>query len=62
MRRKERMMSDEDTLKTIQNSLYATVAMIDKSGLPYAVPVNAVWSDGHVFFHSASGGLPIHFS
>ncbi|MDO4811511.1 MAG: pyridoxamine 5'-phosphate oxidase family protein [Eubacteriales bacterium] len=43
----------EEVLKTAP---YATLAMINKDGRPYCVPINTVWYDGALYFHCAGEG------
>lgn len=43
-------------IEVLKNAVYATVAMVGGDGKPYCVPVNAVWSDGALYFHCAGVG------
>lgn len=43
----------EEVLKTAP---YVTLAMINKDGRPYCVPINTVWHDGALYFHCAGEG------
>lgn len=56
MRRKDREMSAEFGYDVIDRARYATVAMVDSSGLPYALPISVVRKGKALYVHSAKGG------
>lgn len=59
MRRKEKLMPQEDTLKILQEADYGTLACIGETGYPYSVPLNYVYDDKTIYFHSARDGHKI---
>ncbi len=56
MRRKDREMSAEFGYDVIDRATYATVAMVDENGLPYALPLSVVRNGNALYVHSAKGG------
>ena len=58
MRRTDKELDNETTLKILNDSLYGTLALCDNEGA-YAVPLNYVFFAGELFFHSASSGHKI---
>jgi uncharacterized protein len=57
MRRKDREMSQEDTLKALKKGTWGVLS-ITEGGAPYGVPVNYYYSseENAVFFHCAKEG------
>lgn len=56
MRRKEKQMTEEDTIKVLKEGVYANLATISDNGYPYSVPLNYVYKDDVIYFHSATAG------
>jgi nitroimidazol reductase NimA-like FMN-containing flavoprotein (pyridoxamine 5'-phosphate oxidase superfamily) len=56
MRRKKQLLSQEETVAILQKSTSGTLALLGDGGYPYAVPISYVYSDGHLYFHSALEG------
>ena len=56
MRRKERQMSEKDALKALEKAEWGTFCVNGDDGYPYGVPVNYVFKDGKIIFHSATAG------
>ena len=56
MRRQDRLMNPEDTLKVLQEGEYGLLATVDQEMQPYGVPVNYVYLDGNIYFHSTNAG------
>jgi len=52
-------MSEEDTIKVLQEAEFGTLACICANGYPYAVPLNFVYENGAIYFHSAHKGHKI---
>ena len=56
MRRSDRLMSDEDTLKVLGEGEYGILATVDEDLQPYGVPISYVYMDGCIYFHSTNAG------
>lgn len=59
MRRKEKLMSEVAMTKVISEAEFGTLACIGENGYPYAVPLNFVYENGVIYFHSAHKGHKI---
>ncbi len=51
MRRKERLMTDEEVLQVIKTEDWGTLCVADRNGMPYGVPLNYGYSDGKFYIH-----------
>jgi len=56
MRRREKQMTENDTLKLLHRGEYGVLSLIGDDGYPYGIPVNYVYKDGFIYFHSANEG------
>lgn len=56
MRRKERKLSEEETLAVLQKCQYGVLSTVGPEGEPYGVPLSYVWLNGSVYFHAALKG------
>ena len=57
MRRKERLMRNEETLLALlKRAQVGRLATINRKGFPVIKPVNFVYDGGKIFFHSATKG------
>jgi uncharacterized protein len=56
MRRKDRLISQEEAMEVLKKGEYGILATVDESGQPYGVPVSYVVLDGSVYFHSTNAG------
>lgn len=56
MRRKEKMLTNEEMLDILATAEYGTLSTIGDDGWPYGVPVNFVYNDGKIYFHAALTG------
>ncbi len=54
MRRKDRQLTDEETLEVIQHTHHAVLGTVGADGTPYAVPVTPLYIDGTIYFHTAA--------
>ena len=54
MRRTDKIMSDEETLETLQRGFCGRVATIGEDGFPYCIPMIYVWQDSAIWLHNAS--------
>lgn len=56
LRRKDRIMEDEDVQRILRENNHGVLATVSEDGSPYANPVSYVWYKDAVWFHSASQG------
>lgn len=54
MRRKERLLPNEETEAILNKAEYGVFSTIGEDGYPYGVPVNYVFYNGNIYFHCAS--------
>ena len=59
IRRKDRAMPGDECLKVLREASTGVLALSGDDGYPYAVPINYVFSDGKLYFHSAAEGHKI---
>ena len=56
MRRKNQLMSLEDSVAVLKRGTSGVLAVSGDDGYPYAVPLSYVYHDSKIFFHSAKNG------
>ena len=56
MRRFKQLLSEEETYKIIDNTMYGVLGVIGDDGYPYTVSVNHVRDGNKIYFHSAKAG------
>jgi len=56
MRRKDKMLTPDEMLDIMNTAEYGILSTVDESGLPYGVPLNFLYKDGNIYFHSALTG------
>lgn len=56
VRRKDRLMPEEDTLALLERGEYGVLATVTPGGHPRAVPLSYVVLDGDLYFHCAKQG------
>jgi nitroimidazol reductase NimA-like FMN-containing flavoprotein (pyridoxamine 5'-phosphate oxidase superfamily) len=56
MRRSDKMLNHEEMLDILENTEYGVLSTIGENGFPYGVPVNFVYKDDTIYFHSALVG------
>lgn len=57
IRRRDKLMDETSARALLKSAEYGTLAMIDESGCPYAIPVNYVWDEGNcLYIHCAPEG------
>jgi nitroimidazol reductase NimA-like FMN-containing flavoprotein (pyridoxamine 5'-phosphate oxidase superfamily) len=56
MRRADRLMSEEDTLKVLTDGEYGVLATVDEDLQPYGVPISYVVIGSYIYFHSTNAG------
>lgn len=59
MRRKKQLLTFEDTVAIFEKGTSGTLALLGDDDYPYAVPISYVYSDGKIYFHSATAGHKI---
>jgi uncharacterized protein len=52
VRRKDKLMSDEQALEFLARGLCGRIASVGADGWPYCVPLLYVWTDGEVLVHN----------
>lgn len=56
MRRMKQQLSQEETVKILENGKTGILAVNGDDGYPYTVPLNYVYRDGKIYFHCAKEG------
>ncbi len=56
MRRFKQALNDLEVEDILKRGQTGVLALVDKDNWPYAVPLNYVFQDGHIYFHGASQG------
>jgi hypothetical protein len=56
MRRRESRMSGQEAVKVLEEGLYGNLATVGEEGYPYLTPLNYVYADNIIYFHSAPEG------
>ncbi|MBR1858107.1 MAG: pyridoxamine 5'-phosphate oxidase family protein [Selenomonadaceae bacterium] len=59
MRRSKQQLTDEATLKILNEATNGVLALDGEEGYTYAVPLSFAYSDGKIYFHSALSGHKI---
>lgn len=60
MRRADRQLTNEETMRLFQEAEYGVLSVMDGSGMPYGVPMSFALCDHAIYFHcSAAGGKKI---
>lgn len=57
VRRQDRLLNESRALEILETGEYGVLAMVEDTGLPYAVPLNYVYvGDGVIYIHCAPEG------
>lgn len=56
MRRKDRALTQEESLRILEENTYGVLSTAGGDGQPYGVPLSYVWKDGAIYFHCAGEG------
>jgi len=56
MRRIKQQTSDEECIDILKNAKRGVLAVLGDDDYPYAVPLNYVYNEGHIYFHCAKSG------
>lgn len=59
MRRQDKKMNNNEALEIIKNCEFGILSTIGKNGYCYGIPLNYVYFDNAVYFHSAKEGHKI---
>ena len=59
MRRGKQQLSAEETKAVLKRGSHGVIACLGDEGYPYAVPVNYVYYENKLYFHSAKNGHKI---
>lgn len=59
MRRKEKMISQEEVMEVLETAEYGVLSTVSGDGIPYGTPVNFVFMDGAIYFHCATVRPPL---
>ena len=59
MRRKDKEMETDDAIELLKSCEYGVLSTIDNDSQPYGIPLNYVYKDNHIYFHSALTGQKI---
>lgn len=58
MRRKEKQLTTEETIATLNKGEYGILSTIGSDGKPYGVPINYVYHE-NIYFHGTMTGLKL---
>lgn len=56
MRRKDKELQNDDIVKILKNNSYGILSTISENGYPYGVPLNYIFLNDSIYFHSAIKG------
>ena len=56
MRRFKQALSAEESIEILKTGYRGFLSVIGDGGYPYAIPINFVYDEGKLFFHSAREG------
>lgn len=56
MRRSKQEISEEECIELLKKEPRGVIAVIGENGYPYAFPMNHIYIDGKLYFHSAKEG------
>lgn len=56
MRRKDRQLASDEAWEIVENGEYGVLALTDREGEPYGVPLNYCCVNGKVYFHGTNEG------
>ena len=59
IRRIRQTMSEEEGIEILKNGTVGVLALLGDDGYPYSVPINYVYHDHKLYFHSAVSGHKI---
>lgn len=59
MRRKNQILSQEESIAILQNGTTGTLAVLGDDDYPYTIPINYFYQDNKIYFHGAKAGHKI---
>ncbi|CVK20996.1 pyridoxamine 5'-phosphate oxidase family protein [Sporomusa sphaeroides] len=59
MRRIDRQVSTEETIRILEKCEYGVLSTVNQEGYSYGVPLSYIYKDGSIYFHSANDGYKL---
>lgn len=59
MRRKDKQISTEQAIEILKRCSYGVLSLVGENGYGYGVPLNYVYVDNKIYFHSAKRGYKL---
>lgn len=59
MRRQDRLLSQDETERILQNGTYGILSLNGLNGYPHAIPMSYVFVSGVLWMHAATGGTKL---
>ena len=59
LRRKKQLLSEQETLRVLEEGKTGIVGVLGDDGYPYTVPINYVSLENKIYFHSAKKGQKV---
>lgn len=59
MRRFKQLLTAEENIEILQKGSSGVLALCGDDGMPYAVPLSYVYTDGKIYFHGAKQGAKL---
>ena len=56
MRRFKQQLPEEECVAILKEAYRGFLSVIGENGYPYTIPINFIYEDGHIYFHSAQQG------
>ena len=56
IRRAKQKLPEKDAVSILERNTFGVLAVYGDDGYPYAVPLNYVYDNGYIYFHSAKSG------
>lgn len=56
MRRKDKQLSMEESIEVLKNNNIGVLSTLSENGYPYGIPLNYVYVNNSIYFHSAKEG------
>ena len=59
MRRSRQQLENDETIKILRSGTTGVLGLTGDDGYPYTVPINYVYENGKIYFHSAKHGYKV---
>ena len=56
MRRNKQQLSEEETVKILEQGSYGVLSVLGDEGYPYGIPLNYIYDNNKIYFHCAMEG------